>query len=163
MMKLVIKVHTTRYPENIMNFYFRYCTRWYKIASERVNSIWWETVLAPLKDLEAQATGGIVHLEHGASSRDNKIEGIPIADKKMQMSRSESVRTALKTDNEACKDCTEEKNLQSSINSLTTTRSSLEDMELDTKALTEPLPSNQQVSYESFWSTMVQSSILDDI
>lgn len=123
----------------------RYCTRWYKIASERVNSIWWETVLAPLKDLEAQATGGIVHLEHGASSRDNnKIEGIPIADEKMQMCRSDSVHTTVKTDNEAWEDCREEKNLGSSINSLTTTRSSLEDMELDTKTLTEPLPSNQQ-------------------
>lgn len=122
----------------------RYCTRWYKIASERVNSIWWEAVLAPLKDLEAQATGEIVHLEHGASSRDNKIEGMPIADKKKQMCRSESAHATLDPDNEACEDCTEEKNQRSSINSFTTTRSSLEDMELDTKALTEPLPSNQQ-------------------
>lgn len=119
-------------------------------------------MLAPLKDLEAQATGGIVHLEHGASSRDNKAESMPIADKKMQLCRSESVHTTLKIDNEACEDCTEEKNLRSSINSRTTTRSSLEDMELDTKALTEPLPSNQQVIYEMFLSAMVQSYILVD-
>ncbi|MCD7451678.1 hypothetical protein HAX54_012999 [Datura stramonium] len=60
----------------------RYCTKWYKIASERVNSIWWDS-MAP---------------------HDRKL---------MQ-------------------------------NSFTATRSSLEDMELETRALTEPLPTNQQ-------------------
>ncbi|GAB2299112.1 hypothetical protein Dimus_033184 [Dionaea muscipula] len=68
----------------------RYCLKWYKISSKRVNSLWWDTVLAPLKELESAVTGGIVSL-----------------------------------DQHAC-------------------RSSLEDMELQTRALTEPLPSNQQ-------------------
>ncbi|MCD9643768.1 hypothetical protein HAX54_031467 [Datura stramonium] len=68
----------------------RYCTKWYKIASERVNSIWWDKVLAPLKELESVATSNVVHFAQGA------------------------------------------------------TRSSLEDMELETRALTEPLPTNQQ-------------------
>ncbi|KAJ8557412.1 hypothetical protein K7X08_003037 [Anisodus acutangulus] len=68
----------------------RYCTKWYKIRSERVNSIWWDAVLAPLNELESVATGDVVHFAQGA------------------------------------------------------TRSSLEDMELETRALTEPLPTNQQ-------------------
>ncbi|KAM3283265.1 DNA repair protein RAD4 isoform X1 [Capsicum chacoense] len=68
----------------------RYCTKWHKIASERVNSIWWDEVLAPLKELESVATTGEVHFAQGAN------------------------------------------------------RSSLEDMELETRALTEPLPTNQQ-------------------
>ncbi|XP_059307344.1 DNA repair protein RAD4 [Lycium ferocissimum] len=68
----------------------RYCTKWYKIRSERVNSIWWDAVLAPLKELESVATSEVVHFAQGA------------------------------------------------------TRSSLEDMELETRALTEPLPTNQQ-------------------
>jgi len=57
--------------------------KWYKIASQRVNSTWWESVLAPLRSLESGATGGVVH--------------------------------------------------------------SIEDVELETRALTEPLPTNQQV------------------
>ncbi|KAK4359974.1 hypothetical protein RND71_022203 [Anisodus tanguticus] len=68
----------------------RYCTKWYKIRSERVNSIWWDTILAPLKELESISTSAVVHFAQGA------------------------------------------------------TRSSLEDMELETRALTEPLPTNQQ-------------------
>ncbi|KAJ8551696.1 hypothetical protein K7X08_021711 [Anisodus acutangulus] len=68
----------------------RYCTKWYKIRSERVNSIWWDTMLAPLKELESISTSDVVHFAQGA------------------------------------------------------TRSSLEDMELETRALTEPLPTNQQ-------------------
>ncbi|KAL9160688.1 hypothetical protein ABFS82_08G217000 [Erythranthe guttata] len=59
----------------------RYCTKWYKVASSRINSIWWDAVLAPLKELESGANGA---------------------------------------------------------------RSSLEDIELQTRALTEPLPTNQQ-------------------
>ncbi|XP_019066722.1 DNA repair protein RAD4 isoform X3 [Solanum lycopersicum] len=73
----------------------RYCTKWYKIASERVNSIWWDAVLAPLKELESVATSDVVHFAQGG-------------------------------------------------NSFTATRSSLEDMELETRELTEPLPTNQQ-------------------
>ncbi|XP_060184208.1 DNA repair protein RAD4 isoform X2 [Lycium barbarum] len=68
----------------------RYCTKWYKIKSERVNPIWWDAVLAPLKELESVATSDVVQFAQGA------------------------------------------------------TRSSLEDMELETRALTEPLPTNQQ-------------------
>ncbi|KAJ1391145.1 Transglutaminase-like [Sesbania bispinosa] len=83
----------------------RYCMKWYKIASQRVNSTWWDSVLAPLRDLESGATGGVVH------SRTNHTEA----------------------------------NMSSSF---APTRSSLEDIELETRALTEPLPTNQQ-AYKS--------------
>ncbi|KAM7278405.1 hypothetical protein ACFE04_005539 [Oxalis oulophora] len=69
----------------------RYCTKWHNIASKRVNSIWWDTVLAPLRHLESAGTGA----EYCSSSS--------IAN-----------------------------------------RNALEDMELETRALTEPLPTNQQ-------------------
>ncbi|XP_027192928.1 DNA repair protein RAD4 isoform X3 [Cicer arietinum] len=82
----------------------RYCTKWYKIASQRVNSTWWDSVLAPLRNLESGATGGVIH------SRTNQI-----------------------TATEA-----------NTNDSFVPTRSSLEDIELETRALTEPLPTNQQ-------------------
>ncbi|KAF7816466.1 DNA repair protein RAD4 isoform X1 [Senna tora] len=82
----------------------RYCTKWYKIASQRANSMWWDSVLAPLRELESGATGGVVHL------------------KTDQIISAES----------------------STSNSFIPTRSSLEDIELETRALTEPLPTNQQ-------------------
>ncbi|KAL2317281.1 hypothetical protein Fmac_031157 [Flemingia macrophylla] len=86
----------------------RYCMKWYKIASHRVNSAWWDTVLAPLRDLESRATGGVSHL------RTNQI-------------------------------ISSESNMSDSF---VPTRSSIEDIELETRALTEPLPTNQQ-AYKS--------------
>ncbi|XP_061349363.1 DNA repair protein RAD4 isoform X2 [Gastrolobium bilobum] len=86
----------------------RYCMKWYKISSQRVNSTWWDSVLAPLRDLESGATGGVVHL------RTNQI-------------------------------IAKESNMSDSF---VPTRSSLEDIELETRALTEPLPTNQQ-AYKS--------------
>lgn len=66
----------------------RYCMKWYLIASKRVNSIWWDSVLAPLKELESASTI------------------TPVKD--------------------------------------SATIDSLEDLELEMRALTDPLPSNQQ-------------------
>lgn len=62
-------------------------------------------MLAPLRNLESGATGGVIH------SRTNQI-----------------------TATEA-----------NTNDSFVPTRSSLEDIELETRALTEPLPTNQQV------------------
>ncbi|CDP01628.1 unnamed protein product [Coffea canephora] len=52
----------------------RYCTRWYKIESQRINAIWWDAVLAPLKDLESRATGDCLpdsFLMNGKSKKEN--------------------------------------------------------------------------------------------
>ncbi|ONI17468.1 hypothetical protein PRUPE_3G161000 [Prunus persica] len=90
----------------------RYCLKWYQIASQRVNSIWWDAVLAPLRDFEVTATSGSVHLEKehtGSSSGHEQAKSLNISDR-----------------------------------AVIATRNSLEDMELETKALTEPLPTNQQ-------------------
>ncbi|XP_054804096.1 DNA repair protein RAD4 isoform X2 [Prosopis cineraria] len=82
----------------------RYCTKWHKIASQRVNSMWWDSVLAPLRELESGATEGVVHVETNQAISAESRKG----------------------------------------NSFAPTRSSLEDIELQTRALTEPLPTNQQ-------------------
>ncbi|CAI0548178.1 unnamed protein product, partial [Linum tenue] len=88
----------------------RYCMKWHKIASQRVNSTWWDTVLRPLRELESGATGAPLQLAENGDA----VAG-PKAD------------------------------LQPSwINSFVASRDSLEDMELETRALTEPLPTNQQ-------------------
>ncbi|ESW13736.2 hypothetical protein PHAVU_008G233100 [Phaseolus vulgaris] len=86
----------------------RYCMKWYKIASHRVNSTWWDLVLAPLRDLESGATGGVNNLR-----------------------KSQSISKQSNT-----------------MDSFVPTRSSIEDIELETRALTEPLPTNQQ-AYKS--------------
>ncbi|XP_068659327.1 DNA repair protein RAD4 isoform X2 [Aristolochia californica] len=75
----------------------RYCMKWYTIAPYRINSIWWDAVLARLKELESGLTCAKVHLE-GHMEKINDFAS----------------------------------------------RSALEDVELETRALTEPLPSNQQ-------------------
>ncbi|KAJ9172973.1 hypothetical protein P3X46_016157 [Hevea brasiliensis] len=86
----------------------RYCMKWYKIAPQRINSVWWDAVLAPLRELESGATE----------------EGPEVAEKeKIDIESSER-------------------------NSSVATRNSLEDVELETRALTEPLPTNQQ-AYKS--------------
>ncbi|KAL0727987.1 hypothetical protein Bca4012_024080 [Brassica carinata] len=79
----------------------RYCTKWHTISSKRVNTLWWDMVLAPLRELEAAASS------------------IPLS-------------------NNAC----------SSSSSSFGMRSAVEDIELATRALTEPLPTNQQ-AYKS--------------
>ncbi|GER34855.1 DNA repair protein Rad4 family [Striga asiatica] len=88
----------------------RYCTKWYKVAAQRVDSTWWDAVLRPLMELESRATGGIVNVKCEALKHE-----------KIEVSQESPAR-----------------------NSFAPTRSSLEDMELETRALTEPLPTNQQ-------------------
>ncbi|XP_010932556.2 DNA repair protein RAD4 isoform X1 [Elaeis guineensis] len=94
----------------------RYCVHWYKIASQRISSQWWDRVLAPLKELESGATGGIVQLEA-------LEENVP-SDPGKKVNKSLALEPPAE---------------QTQIS----TRNSLEDLELETRALTEPLPTNQ--------------------
>ncbi|KAK9091556.1 hypothetical protein Sjap_024733 [Stephania japonica] len=55
----------------------RYCTKWYKIAPKRVNSHWWDAVLAPLRELEARATGDAVYLDSHQHNTSNELEEKP--------------------------------------------------------------------------------------
>ncbi|KAK4765906.1 hypothetical protein SAY87_007548 [Trapa incisa] len=85
----------------------RYCRRWYRIAPHRVNTPWWDEVLAPLKELESRATGGSIKLPFTRLHQEMVVES---------STKSEFVATG----------------------------SILEDMELETRAFYEPLPTNQQ-------------------
>ncbi|KAJ0232629.1 DNA repair protein RAD4 [Hirschfeldia incana] len=80
----------------------RYCTKWHTVSSKRVSSLWWDVVLAPLRELEA-AAASLTPLDNIACSSSSSSFGI---------------------------------------------RSAVEDIELATRALTEPLPTNQQ-AYKS--------------
>ncbi|KAK6125882.1 hypothetical protein DH2020_040370 [Rehmannia glutinosa] len=109
----------------------RYCTKWYKVAAQRINSTWWDAVLEPLKELESGATGGVVSVECEASCQ-----------KKVEVSQ---VEPSMSNSCGASMDSCEKKATESFMrNSFASTRGSLEDMELETRALIEPLPTNQQ-------------------
>ncbi|XP_010266445.1 PREDICTED: DNA repair protein RAD4 isoform X2 [Nelumbo nucifera] len=111
----------------------RYCMKWYKIASQRINSHWWDTVLAPLRELESHATGGVVQLEvhqESASTRKDlqSNESMPeMSSREVSKEHGANINVEISTQN-----------------STIATRNVLEDMELETRALTEPLPTNQQ-------------------
>lgn len=93
--------------------------KWYRIASERANSTWWDSVLAPLREFESAAnSAGEFNLE-ASDHRGNKTD------------------------------------LVTSLKKSVATRNTLEDMELETRALTEPLPTNQQV-----WIYYIPTSII---
>ncbi|KAH9538704.1 hypothetical protein CY35_15G019900 [Sphagnum magellanicum] len=94
----------------------RYVTHWSTIAPLRVDAAWWDATLRPLKHLEAAATAG--------PSTAQVAEGLGM----------EGLKGS--TDG-TCLDFPRGKGLSDH-------RSSLEDMEMDTKTYMEPLPTNQQ-------------------
>ncbi|KAK9271667.1 hypothetical protein L1049_002030 [Liquidambar formosana] len=120
----------------------RYCMQWYKIAPQRINSIWWDAVLTPLKELESGATGGMVHLEKhhvNASKEHEKVEASRVSDCQTREFSPDHVTLPGSLGVEVPEDA------ETSVReSFVATRNSLEDMELETRALTEPLPTNQQ-------------------
>ncbi|KAH8939221.1 hypothetical protein BDL97_15G027500 [Sphagnum fallax] len=94
----------------------RYVTHWSTIAPLRVDAAWWDATLRPLKHLEAAATAG--------PSTPQVAEGLGVEGLKGSMDGT-------------CLDFPRGKGLSDH-------RSSLEDMEMDTKTYMEPLPTNQQ-------------------
>lgn len=117
----------------------RYCTKWYKISPKRTNSEWWDSVLSPLKELESHATGGMIPLHQGEmNSRETVKEG----GKNHQTQACNSGSNGLSNTQHANVSRNHEESSVSS--SSTVCRTTLEDMELATRALTEPLPTNQQ-------------------
>ncbi|XP_004289443.1 PREDICTED: DNA repair protein complementing XP-C cells homolog [Fragaria vesca subsp. vesca] len=127
----------------------RYCLKWYQIASQRVDPIWWDQVLAPLRDLEVRATGGMVFLEkeHTGSSSEHIIENFLNISGSAEMSTPvpSNVHLNAKSSLEGSKDSGKGLGVESSSRSVEiATRNSLEEMELETRSLTEPLPTNQQ-------------------
>ncbi|WOL06599.1 DNA repair protein RAD4 isoform X2 [Canna indica] len=125
----------------------RYCMHWYKIASKRINSQWWEAVLAPLKELESAASGSVVQLEGLQGNSSSEIEK---ASNSVDMNFTGSAQRPLGNANHADGLSKEpsrtEKSADLQASSIclgSASRDSLEDMELATRALTEPLPTNQ--------------------
>ncbi|XP_006826912.2 DNA repair protein RAD4 isoform X2 [Amborella trichopoda] len=145
----------------------RYCMRWYTIASQRIDSEWWSAVLSPLKELESRAGGSnVMHLD--VPLTDNAVEVkegsgracvSPEAHLKEGSGRVCVSPEAhhIEENSEALKEKTPQdifssadglgagvsRHASSSINIEPVSRGALEDMELETRALTEPLPSNQ--------------------
>ncbi|XP_042029176.1 DNA repair protein RAD4-like isoform X1 [Salvia splendens] len=116
----------------------RYCTKWYKVASRRISSTWWDAVLAPLKELESAATAGISNLESEASGLE-KVEYSQVAN-----ADHGSLPHAIGIVGASRELCDIKVSKSPRKNKCPSNRSSLEDMELETRALTEPLPTNQQ-------------------
>ncbi|GAB4831576.1 hypothetical protein Ancab_005588 [Ancistrocladus abbreviatus] len=124
----------------------RYCSKWYRISSKRVNSLWWDAVLAPLKKLESGATGGIVNLDQRILSWPNICQEVQHREHEHPAEACVRGTSALleSLGSDTSRDHIQKIEAGTSMkNSAIATRSSLEDMELETKALTEPLPSNQ--------------------
>lgn len=115
--------------------------KWYKIASQRVNSLWWDAVLAPLRELESGATGGMAHLEKPHADASNEHENVIASGLSDLPMPNELPRNV-----DLPKESGRKNDVESSgRNSFAATRNTIEDMELQTRALTEPLPTNQQV------------------
>lgn len=95
-------------------------------------------MIAPLKELESRATGGMVPLHEQVMKSTDMVAG-------KSNYINQGCTSGKSSFSESCvnvgKDC-QKSSTHSSIHS----RSTLEDMELTTRALTEPLPTNQQVS-----------------
>ncbi|KAL8109248.1 hypothetical protein AgCh_025375 [Apium graveolens] len=106
----------------------RYCMKWYKIASERINMKWWDAVLAPLKELEMIATDNMLKRHEGLNEHE-RTKTTGMLDQSMLDCASGRAKSMA--------ECSIE-------NSYGVSRSCLEDIELETRALTEPLPTNQQ-------------------
>ncbi|MCL7022029.1 hypothetical protein MKW94_001710 [Papaver nudicaule] len=133
----------------------RYCLKWYQIASKRINSCWWDAVLAPLNGLESVATAGLVHLESSSNNTSSNLCKVNASEKRssteggvisslIQEYLPGNCSTNQKHGMKDSKQNLENIGVQSSSQCGVATRNSLEDMELQTRALTEPLPTNQQ-------------------
>ncbi|CAM6099987.1 unnamed protein product [Calypogeia fissa] len=94
----------------------RYVTLWSTVDRHRVDQDWWDNTLNPLKQLEAAATAGPAQT----------VTSLP--------STSSQAETATKGTN----GWTSKPDIHHGD------RSALEDMEMETKTFTEPLPTNQQ-------------------
>ncbi|KZV40185.1 DNA repair protein complementing XP-C cell [Dorcoceras hygrometricum] len=114
----------------------RYCTQWYKLASQRINPTWWDSVLAQLKEYGSGATGGTVNFVQKALG-DETVEPSLLANLNNRCIRNDK-------DLDGAYDEFSEKKAVTSIEaSFNVNLSFLEDMELATRALIEPLPTNQ--------------------
>jgi hypothetical protein len=103
----------------------RYVNLWSSIEPLRVDSEWWEFTMLPLKQLEAAATSGPSVLPPPSMPFEASLDELRSSDGTANgREEGDDVKAA---------------RLQY------TPRADREDMELDAKLYTEPLPTNQQV------------------
>lgn len=127
---------------------------WSSVAPLRVDADWWDKTVHPLRQLEAAATAGpsvVVPLSHALNSTLLGVnsEATPETGhlgghgRESEMATGEGGSTLSNTKIEVSPKSTGDKQAPTSQG---VSRSLYEDMELDTKLYTEPLPTNQQVS-----------------
>lgn len=131
----------------------RYVSLWSSIAPLRVETEWWDSTLLPLKQLEATATSGpavtalpsVLKFASDEKSEPNEIGQQGGSGTHPTISQ-ESSGTELRNtvSNHATTEVTH--TLSGNIQPFNP-RSVREDLEMDTKLYTEPLPTNQQVSH----------------
>ncbi|KAE8673163.1 DNA repair protein complementing XP-C cells-like protein isoform X2 [Hibiscus syriacus] len=113
----------------------RYCMKWYKIAPKRVNPLWCDSVLAPMRQLESGATGGTINLKKLHNNTSDEQEKIKASEYSGD-SRSNHVMLTERSCQETSTEFGCKIEVESSVkDSFVTTRSSLEDMELETRPI----------------------------
>lgn len=126
--------------------------KWYKIEKKRVNALWWDNVFAPLRILEGRAVGGAGHSEKSFIDDLMELETEKMSDLLDNLKQKNLIHNGSlpgKLDHNVSEKL--DTNRDTSLgNQFVATRDHLEDMELETRALTEPLPTNQQVDDLSF-------------
>lgn len=135
----------------------RYASKWSAIAPQRVSSQWWEVTMNPLKELEAAASAEALGMK---ASQEKKVQpptqcpGINhqgCSNEKVGSEYLDKLEASQVYDKSTENDCSKFSKGANCISLETqgyktqlTDRSSLEDMELETRIFTEPLPTNQQ-------------------
>ncbi|XP_057838379.2 DNA repair protein RAD4 isoform X2 [Cryptomeria japonica] len=126
----------------------RYVTQWSAIVTQRVYSPWWEVTMAPLKELEAAATAEAVDVKGSTEDAQQpsicaqmSIPGTNHHENKTNRSQG---LTVINVDLPQSCDMPTQSLETPGQRVHITDRSSLEDMELEMRSFTEPLPTNQQ-------------------
>lgn len=134
----------------------RYASKWSAIAPQRVSSQWWEVTMSPLKELEAAASAEASDMK---ASQEKKVQPSTLSPGINHQGCSNEVGSEDLVKLEASQICDKStendgKRFPEDANCISletqdyktplADRSSLEDMELDTRTFTEPLPTNQQ-------------------
>ncbi|KAH9315907.1 hypothetical protein KI387_024534 [Taxus chinensis] len=124
----------------------RYVTKWSTIVPQRVSSPWWEVTMAPLKELEAVGTAEALDIK---TSKENAFQSSISAETSIPATSHHGNNTigsqgSTNLDSSQVCDMSARSPETPGQRVHVTDRNSLEDMELETRTFTEPLPTNQQ-------------------
>lgn len=123
---------------------YRYVNLWSSIEPLRVDSEWWESTMLPLKQLEAAATSGPAVLPPPSVPFQTSLNELKNSDSTLNgRDQGDDVKAAtLKSTSDPQVGVSDK---SAGYLPQFTPRAVREDMELDTKLYTEPLPTSQQV------------------